>query len=74
MIRSVDPGLDLGFAFREVTSLDEAIDEVRRLGGTVLHPKKAVQKVGHFVFVADAEGKMSVLWQSGVTASPSFDF
>ena len=48
---------------RSVPSLDAALREVRRLGGTVTSETRTVPGIGSWAFVADAAGVELVLWE-----------
>lgn len=48
---------------RSVPSLDAALGEVRRLGGTVTSETRTVPGIGSWAFVADAAGVELVLWE-----------
>ena len=75
-------GIDGGLTYRpipgprswvhyvHVASLDEAVAEVQRLGGTVLRPKTAVPKTAWYAVVADPEGNIFAVWQADPTAFP----
>ena len=54
-----------------VESLDETVERVQRLGGTVLRPKTAVPKMAWYAVVADPEGNIFALWQHDPTAFPT---
>ena len=53
-----------------VESLDETVERVQRLGGTVLRPKAAVPKMAWYAVVADPEGNIFALWQRDPNAFP----
>jgi predicted enzyme related to lactoylglutathione lyase len=48
---------------RSVPSLEAALRDVRRLGGTVTSETRTAPGIGSWAFVADAEGVELVLWQ-----------
>lgn len=48
---------------RSVPSLDAALREVRRRGGTVTSETRSVPGIGSWAFVADAAGTEVVLWE-----------
>ena len=53
-----------------VETLDETIESVQRLGGTVLRPKSAVPKMAWYAVVADPEGNIFAIWQPDPHAFP----
>ena len=53
-----------------VESLDETLESVQRLGGTVLRPKSAVPKMAWYAVVADPEGNIFAIWQPDPHAFP----
>ena len=48
---------------RPVPSLEAALRDVRRLGGTVTSETRTVPGIGSWAFVADAKGVELVLWE-----------
>ena len=48
---------------RSVPSLEAALRDVRRLGGTVTSETRTVPGIGSWAFVADADGAELVIWQ-----------
>jgi len=48
---------------RSVPSLEVALRDVRRLGGTVTSETRTVPGIGSWAFVADAAGVELVLWE-----------
>jgi predicted enzyme related to lactoylglutathione lyase len=48
---------------RAVPSLEAALRDVRRLGGTVTSEARTAPGIGSWAFVADAEGVELVLWE-----------
>lgn len=48
---------------RSVTSLEAALRDVRRLGGTVTSETRTAPGIGSWAFVADAGGVELVLWE-----------
>lgn len=48
---------------RSVPSLEAALRDVRRLGGTVTSETRTVPGIGSWAFVADAGGVELVLWE-----------
>ena len=53
-----------------VPSVDETIERVQRLGGSVLREKTAVPKTAWYAVVADPEGNIFAIWQVDPTAFP----
>jgi predicted enzyme related to lactoylglutathione lyase len=53
-----------------VDSLDEAVDRVLQLGGSILRPKAAVPKTAWYAVLADPEGNIFAVWQADSTAFP----
>ena len=51
-----------------VKSIDAAIQEVRRLGGTMLTDKMAVPTMGYLANCADTEGNTFGLWEENSEA------
>jgi predicted enzyme related to lactoylglutathione lyase len=64
------PGARSWIHYVNVASLEEAVAEVQRLGGTVLRPKTAVPKTAWYAVVADPEGNIFAVWQADPTAFP----
>jgi uncharacterized protein len=53
-----------------VESLDASIEELQRLGGSVLLTKTAVPKTAWYAVVQDPEGNIFAIWQPDSTAFP----
>ncbi|HZZ82503.1 MAG TPA: VOC family protein [Gemmataceae bacterium] len=53
-----------------VESIDTALAEVQRLGGSVLRPKAAVPRTAWYAVVADPQGNMFAIWQADASAFP----
>lgn len=51
-----------------VSSIDFTLEEVLRLGGTVLVPKTAVEKYGYMAVCEDTEGNSFGLWEDNPEA------
>jgi predicted enzyme related to lactoylglutathione lyase len=64
------PGPRSWVHYVNVGSLDEAVAEVERLGGTVLRSKTAVPKTAWYAVLADPEGNIFAVWQADPTAMP----
>jgi predicted enzyme related to lactoylglutathione lyase len=56
-----------------VDSLDETVQRVEELGGSVVRPRTAVPKVAWYSVVADPEGNIFALWQPDPAAFPGLD-
>ena len=56
-----------------VESLDEAVAQVQRLGGSVLRAKAAVPKIGWYAVTADPEGNIFAVWQPDRNAMPPLE-
>lgn len=48
---------------RSVPSLESALRDVQRLGGTVTSETRTAPGIGSWAFVADADGGELVIWQ-----------
>lgn len=48
----------------DVPSVDEALQQVRRAGGTVLCEKEAVADMGFSAYLTDPEGNLIGLWET----------
>lgn len=64
------PGPRSWVHYVHVSSLDEALAEVQRLGGAVLRAKTAVPKTAWYAVVSDPEGNIFAVWQPDSTAFP----
>lgn len=62
-IGPVAPALPPVPTTRLVPSLEFALRDVRRLGGTVTSETRTVPGIGSWAFVADARGVELVLWE-----------
>jgi predicted enzyme related to lactoylglutathione lyase len=75
-------GIDGGLMFRpiqgprrwvhylHVRSLEQTIERILELGGTVVRPKAAVPKTAWFAVVADPKGNIFAIWQVDPLAMP----
>ena len=52
---------------RSVPSLDAALRDIRRLGGTVTSETRTVPGIGSWAFIADADGAEIVLWEHALS-------
>ena len=50
-----------------VDSLDQTLERILELGGSVLRPKAAVPKTAWYAVVADPEGNIFAIWQADPT-------
>jgi predicted enzyme related to lactoylglutathione lyase len=64
------PGPRSWVHYVNVESLDDAVAEVQRLGGSVQRAKTAVPKTAWYAVVADPEGNIFAVWQADPTAFP----
>lgn len=64
------PGLNGWLLYVNVASLDETVEMVQELGGSVVRPKTAVAKVAWVTIVADPAKNTFGVWQSDPTAFP----
>jgi predicted enzyme related to lactoylglutathione lyase len=55
---------------RSVPSLDSALRDVQRLGGTVTSETRTAPGIGSWAFVADATGMELVLWEDAPAMRP----
>lgn len=51
-----------------VSSVDEAVAKVEKLGGKICKPKTAVPQMGYFVVCQDTEGNEFALWEKNERA------
>lgn len=64
------PGPRSWVHYVSVASLDETVDRILSLGGTVLRPKSAVPKTAWYAVVSDPEGNIFAIWQPDPHAFP----
>ena len=64
------PGLNGWMLYVNVSSLDDAVALVERLGGSVVRPKTAVPKTAWVTIVADPAQNIFGLWQADPSAFP----
>jgi predicted enzyme related to lactoylglutathione lyase len=81
-IQTVPGGLTGGVTFRPIPephswvhylqtdSLDDAVEQVVKLGGSVVRAKTAVPKTCWYAVVADPEGNVFGVWESDPMAMP----
>ncbi len=56
-----------------VDALDQTLEELIALGGTILRSKTAVPKMAWYAVVSDPEGNIFALWQADPNAFPPLD-
>ena len=56
--------------YLHVQSVEETVERIQELGGTVLRPKTAVPKAAWYAVVADPEGNIFAIWQADPLAMP----
>ncbi len=49
---------------RSVPSLEAALRDIRRFGGTITSETRTVPGIGSWAFIADADGVEIVLWET----------
>ena len=64
------PDLNGWMLFVNVTSLDETVALVQRLGGSIVRPKTAVPRTAWVTIVADPAKNIFGVWQADTTAFP----
>ena len=64
-------GLNGWLLYVNVSSLDETVDLVQQLGGSVVRKKTAIPKVAWVTIVADPANNIFGVWQSDPTAFPT---
>lgn len=47
----------------QVASIDESLEKIRKLGGTVIREKRPVGQIGFAAYFKDSEGNVLGLWQ-----------
>ena len=63
---------DAGLAvadFVRVSSIEDCVERIEKLGGHVIIPKKAVPGAGYFAVCLDTENRAFGLWQDKESAS-----
>jgi predicted enzyme related to lactoylglutathione lyase len=63
---AVTPGVPSVPTTRSVSSLETALRDIRRLGGTVTSERRTVPGIGSWAFIADADGVEIVLWENAL--------
>ena len=64
-------GLNGWLLYVNVASLDETVELVQQLGGSVIRKKAAIPKVAWVTIVADPANNIFGVWQSDPTAFPT---
>jgi len=64
------PDLNGWMLFVNVTSLDETVALVQKLGGSIVRPKTAVPRTAWVTIVADPAKNIFGVWQTDPTAFP----
>ena len=68
MMKRPDPRATGWLNYVEVESVDQAVKDVQKLGGSVMRPKAPVPKMGWFAVVMDPEHNVFALWQNDMKA------
>ncbi|WP_165235443.1 VOC family protein [Aquisphaera insulae] len=71
LLRRPIPGPQSWVHYVHVASVEAAVSEIQRLGGSVIRPRAAVAKVAWYAVVADPEGNIFAVWQADPTAFPT---
>jgi predicted enzyme related to lactoylglutathione lyase len=66
LMGALAPGLSSVPTTRSVPSLEAALLDIPRLGGTVTSETRTVPGIGSWAFIADADGVEIVLWENAV--------
>ena len=64
------PGPRSWVHYVHVDSLDDTLERIVELGGSVVRPKTAVPKAAWYAVVADPEGNIFAIWQADPLAMP----
>ena len=64
------PGPRSWVHYVHVESLDEALERIVELGGSVVRPKAAVPKAAWYAVVTDPDGNIFAIWQADPLAMP----
>lgn len=64
------PGLNGWLLYIQVPALDEAVELITSLGGSVIRPKTAVPRAAWVTIVADPAKNIFGVWQADPTAFP----
>ncbi|HYI67402.1 MAG TPA: hypothetical protein VEW95_10795 [Candidatus Limnocylindrales bacterium] len=66
VLGALAPGLPSVPTTRSVPSLEAALRDIRRLGGTVTSETRTLPGIGSWAFIADADGIEIVLWEGAL--------
>ena len=66
LLGALTPGLPSVPTTRPVPSLEAALRDVRRLGGTVTSETRTLPGIGSWAFIAGADGVEMVLWEGAL--------
>ncbi|MFH5878442.1 VOC family protein [Arthrobacter sp. NA-172] len=55
----------------DVESIDSALAEIERLGGSVVKPKDAIPGMGFYAYFKDTEGNVLGLWENLPAGGPA---
>lgn len=69
LMKRPNPDARAWFNYVSVASLDEAVDKLLTLGGSVIRPKSAVPKNGWFAVVMDPQMNVFGIWQDDPSAA-----
>jgi predicted enzyme related to lactoylglutathione lyase len=64
------PGLNGWMLYVQVSTLDETVELIKSLGGSVIRPKTAVPRAAWVTIVADPARNIFGVWQADPTAFP----
>ena len=64
------PGPRSWVHYVHVESLDQTVEQILQLGGTVRRPRTAVPKTAWYAVVADPEGNIFAIWEPDPSAMP----
>ena len=65
------PGPRSWVHYLHVDSLDQTVERIVALGGSVVRPKAAVPKTAWYAVVADPDGNIFAIWQADPLAMPA---
>jgi predicted enzyme related to lactoylglutathione lyase len=66
LLGALIPGLPSVPNTRSVPSLEAALRDIRRRGGTVTSETRTLPGIGSWAFIADADGVEIVLWEGAL--------
>jgi predicted enzyme related to lactoylglutathione lyase len=70
LLRRPIPGPQSWVHYVHVDSIDQTLERIVALAGTVVRPKAAVPKTAWYAVVADPEGNIFAIWQADPLAMP----